>query len=209
VTTLLQIIATPHQGGDSHTRQLAERFLDSWQTVNPTGTVETLDLARVELPPLDHAMVSVLFNQPPLAPPDLVARRRKALDKLVCQFTAADTYLFVTPMWNFGLPHTLKHYFDLVIRPAYTFALSPEGAIGLLGGRTAYALITRGFDYGPGSGHADQNFLEPHLRALLGFMGITDVTTVAAEGMMLPGAEERLEEAMRSAAALGLGLVAA
>ena len=209
MTTLLQIIATPHQGGDSHTRQLAEKFLEAWQTVHPTGIIETVDLARVELPPLDHAMVSVLFDQPPLAPLDLVARRRKALDKLVCQFTSADAYLIVTPMWNFGLPHVLKHYFDLVIRPGWTFAITAEGPVGLLEGRAAYAVITRGFDYGPTSPHADHNFLEPHLRALFEFMGITDVTTVAAEGMMLPGAEARLEAAMRNAAAMALGLVAA
>ena len=209
MTTLLQIIATPHQGGDSHTRRLAEAFLEAWQTVHPTGNIETVDLARVELPPLDHAMVSVLFDQPPLAPLDLVARRRKALDKLVCQFTAADAYLIVTPMWNFGLPHALKHYFDLVIRPGWTFSLTAGGPVGLLEGRTAYAVITRGFDYGPSSPHAELNFLEPHLRALLGFMGIEDVHTVAAEGMMLPGAEDRLEETMKAAAAMGLGLVAA
>lgn len=209
MTTLLQIIATPHQGGDSHTRQLAERFLDSWQTVNPTGVVDTLDLARVELPPLDHAMISVIFNQPALAPPELVARRQKALDKLVCQFTSADSYLFATPMWNFGLPHALKHYFDLVIRPGWTFALTAEGARGLLGGRTAYALITRGFDYGPSSPRAGHNYLEPHLRALLGFMGIEDLSIVAVEGTVLPGADARMENGMRAAAALGLGLVAA
>ena len=209
MTTLLQIIATPHQGGDSHTRQLAESFLEAWQTVHPTGVVETVDLARAELPPLDHAMVSVLFDQPPLAPLDLVARRRKALDRLVSQFTSADTYLIVTPMWNFGLPHVLKHYFDLVIRPGWTFTLSAEGPAGLLEGRTAYAVITRGFDYGPASPHPEQNFLEPHLRTLLGFMGIEDFTSVAAEGMMLPGADDRLEEAKKAAAAMGLGLVAA
>ena len=209
MTTLLQIIATPHQGGDSHTRQLADSFLEAWQTVHPTGAVETVDLARVELPPLDHAMASVLFDQIPLAPPDLVARRRKALDRLVSQFTSADAYLFVTPMWNFGLPHTLKHYFDLVIRPGWTFAPSAQGTRGLLEGRTAYAVITRGFDYGPASPRADHNFLEPHLRTLLAFMGIEDLTIVAAEGMMLPGAETRLDEAMRNAAAMALGLVAA
>jgi len=209
VTTLLQIIATPHQGGDSSTRRLAESFLEAWQTVHPTGVVETLDLARVELPPLDHAMVSVLLDQPPLAPADLVARRRKALDALVSQFTSADAYLIVTPMWNFGLPHALKHYFDLVIRPGWTVAFTSDGPVGLLEGRTAYAVITRGFDYGPNSPHAEQNFLEPHLRTLLGFMGIDDLTTVAAEGMMLPGAGHRLEEARKSAAAMGLGLVAA
>ena len=207
--TLLQIIATPHQNGNSQTRHLAESFLEAWQTVHPTGIVETLDLSQVELPPMDEAMVAVLFDLPSELRADVLARRRRALDRLVTQFISADTYLLVTPMWNFGLPHTLKHYFDLVIRPGWTFSIGPKGAVGLLDGRSAYAVITRGFDYGPNSPHPEHNHLEPHLRTLLGFMGIHDLSMVAAEGMMLPGAPERLADATRAAKAMGLGLVAA
>jgi len=209
VPTLLQIIATPHRNGTSQTRHLAEAFLQGWETVNPTGVVETIDLTRIELPPLDDAMVAVLFDQPSGGPPELMAQRRRALDRLVTQFIAADAYLFVTPMWNFGLPYLLKHYFDLVIRPGWTFAIDSQGATGLLGGRPAYAVISRGFDYSPESGKAQYNHLEPHLRTLLGFMGIEDLATVAAEGMMLPGAEARLEAGRKAATAMGLGLVAA
>lgn len=209
MSTLLQIIATPNQNGHSHTRHLADAFLDAWLTVHPAGAVETLDLSKLELPPLDEPMVSVLFDQPSTAAPDQLALRRRALDRLVAQFISADAYLFVTPMWNFGLPYALKHYFDLVIRPGWTFNIGPEGPVGLLEGRSAYAVVTRGFDYGPDSPHPEFNHLEPHLRALLGFMGIRDLSAVAAEGMMLPGASERLADAKRAAAAMGLGLVAA
>jgi len=209
VPTLLQIIATPHQNGNSQTRHLADSFLQGWETVNPTGIVETIDLTQLELPSLDEPMVSVLFDQPSAWPPELLAKRRRALDRLVTQFVAADAYLFVTPMWNFGLPYVLKHYFDLVIRPGWTFSLGQHGASGLLGGRQAYAVITRGFDYSPDSGKAAYNHLEPHLRDLLGFMGIEDLSVVAAEGMMLPGADIRMEASKKAAIALGLGLVAA
>ncbi len=209
MSTLLQIIATPHQNGNSQTRKLADAFLQGWETVHPTDRVETLDLTQLELPPLDDPMVAVLFDQPSAWPEEFLAQRRRALDKLVTQFIAADAYLFVTPMWNFGLPYALKHYFDLIIRPGWTFSLGAEGATGLLGGRPAYAVITRGFDYSPESGKAEYNHLEPHLRTLLGFMGIEDVSIVAAEGMMLPGAEERMQEGVKAATALGLGLVTA
>jgi len=209
VPTLLQIIATPHQNGNSQTRQLADSFLQGWETVNPTGVVETLDLSEFDLPPLDEPMVAVLFDLPSAWPPELLAKRRRALDKLVTQFISADVYLFVTPMWNFGLPYLLKHYFDLVIRPGWTFALGEQGTTGILGGRPAYAVITRGFNYSPESGKAQYNHLEPHLRTLLGFMGIEDLSIVAAEGMMLPEAEARMEAARKAATAMGLGLVAA
>lgn len=209
MSTLLQIIATPHSAADSQTRRLATAFLDAWQTVNPGGVIETLDLGRAELPPMDEAMISVLFGRPSTAPPELLDRRRRALDPLVAQFTAADAYLFVTPMWNFGLPYPLKHLFDLVIRPGWTYAMGPEGVTGLLEGRTAYAVVTRGFDYGPTSPHPEQNHLEPHLRTLLAFMGIEDLQVVAVEGMMLPGADGRLQEGIRASSAMGLGLVTA
>jgi FMN-dependent NADH-azoreductase len=209
VSTLLQIIATPHQNGNSQTRHLAESFIEAWQTVHPSGVIETLDLSKIELPPMDETMVSVVFDLESKAPPEEVARRRRTLDRLVAQFISADAYLIVTPMWNFGLPYTLKHYFDLVIRPGWTFNIGADGPVGLLEGRSAYAVVTRGFDYGPDSPHPEYNHLEPHLRTLLGFMGIRDLSVVAAEGMMLPGASERMEEAMRAATAMGLGLVAA
>ncbi len=207
--TLLQIVATPHQNGNSQTRQLATAFLQGWETVHPTDAVETLDLAQLDLPPLDEAMVAVLFDRPSGFAGEMLAQRRRALDRLVAQFVAADAYLFVTPMWNFGLPYELKHYFDLVIRPGWTFSLGPQGATGLLGGRPAYAVITRGFDYSPESGKAQYNHLEPHLRTLLGFMGIEDLSVVAAEGMMLPGADDRMDAALKAATAMGLGLVTA
>ena len=172
MSTLLQIVATPHQNGNSQTRHLADSFLDAWLTVHPSGVVETLDLSTLELPAARRAdgRRSSSTSRPP--PPEQLAARRRALDRLVAQFTSADAYLFVTPMWNFGLPHTLKHYFDLVIRPGWTFNIGAEGPVGLLEGRTAYAVVTRGFDYGPDSPHPEFNHLEPHLRTLLGFMGI-------------------------------------
>ena len=67
--TLLQIIATPHQDGSSPTRQLADAFLQGWQTVDPTGAVETIDLTQIELPPIDERWSSVLFGQPSASPP--------------------------------------------------------------------------------------------------------------------------------------------
>ncbi len=209
MTTLLQIIATPRTGEASRTRQVARHFVDAWRAVHPTGDVETVDLGHMELPPMDAAMIAVLFDSPSHASKEQLARRRKVLDELVGQFKAADSYLFVTPMWNFGLPATLKHYFDLVIRPGWTFALGEHGPVGLLGGRTAHAVITRGFDYGPASPNAAHNHLEPHLRSLLGFMGIEELSVVAVEGTMLPGIDDRMEEGIRAATAMGLGLVAA
>lgn len=193
---LLTIVATPNPEGRSSTRRLAGAHLEGWRPSHPGWTEETLDLFATPLPPLDAPMVGVLFGYADQFPAEVVAPRARALDALVGQFVAADEYLVVTPMWNFGLPYPLKHYFDLIIRPGATFDFSGEGTAGLLGGRRATVLVTSGFDYSVTSPNADSNHLDDHLQTLFAFMGITDLTIHTVGGMQLPGAEERLQAAM-------------
>lgn len=189
---LLTIVATPHAEGQSRTRTLAAAFLARWRETHPGWKEETLDLFAAGLPPVDPAMIGVLFGYERAFPEELVAPRQAALQALVNQFVAADEYLVITPMWNFGLPYPLKHYFDLVIKPGATFGFNAEGPFGMLEGRKAQVVITTGFDYTPSSPKAYMNHLDAHLRTLFGFMGITDVDMVTVPGMQLPDADERL-----------------
>lgn len=189
---LLTIVATPHADGQSRTRALAEPFLRRWRASHGGWQEETLDLFATPLPPIDPAMVAVLFEYAEAFPPAVVAARRAALQPLLDQFTAADEFLLLTPMWNFGLPYPLKHYFDLVIKPGVTFGFDADGPFGLLRGRRATVLVTSGFDYTAGSPKGHMNHLDGHLRTLFGFMGIDDLTIETVAGMQLPDAEERL-----------------
>lgn len=194
--SLLTIIATPNPAGMSHTRQLADAHLRRWRREHPGWTEETVDLFATTLPPVDAPMIGVLFGYADRFPAELVKPRDAAVTALVDQFVAADEYLVVTPMWNFGLPYPLKHYFDLIIKPGATFGFGEEGPSGLLEGRRATVLVTSGFDYSATSPKAAMNHLDAHLRTLFGFMGVTALTIQTVTGMQLPGAEERLAEAM-------------
>lgn len=101
-------------------------------------------------------------------------------DKLVAELLAADTLVIGAPMYNFGIPSQLKSWFDYVLRAGIAFNYTEAGPEGLLKGKRAVVIETRGGLYSEGPA-AVMDAQEPHLRGMLGFMGITDVTFVRAE----------------------------
>jgi FMN-dependent NADH-azoreductase len=101
-------------------------------------------------------------------------------DKLIAELKAADLVVLGAPMYNFGMPSTLKAWFDHVLRAGITFRYSAAGPEGLLKGKKAIVIETRAGLYSEGPA-AIMDSQEPHLRTLLGFMGIDDVAFVRAE----------------------------
>ena len=108
------------------------------------------------------------------------AAGQKALQELL----AADTLVLAAPMYNFGIPSTVKAWLDHVIHPGKTFQYGANGPEGLLKGKKAVLVLSTGGAYteGPAKG---MDFVEPYLRAVLGFIGITDVTVVRAEAQAM------------------------
>ncbi|MBI1423345.1 MAG: FMN-dependent NADH-azoreductase [Gammaproteobacteria bacterium] len=102
-------------------------------------------------------------------------------DKLIAELRDADVIVLGLPMYNFGVPSTLKAYFDHVARAGVTFRYTSNGPQGLLTGKKAYVLATRGGNY-EGTPLDSQT---PYVRTFLGFLGITDVVFVYAEGLAL------------------------
>lgn len=100
-------------------------------------------------------------------------------DELIAELQAADVIVLGLPMYNFGIPSTLKAYFDHVARAGVTFRYTSDGPEGLLTGKKAYVLATRGGNY-QGTGLDTQ---EPYVRIILGFIGISEVEFVYAEGL--------------------------
>ena len=127
--------------------------------------------------------------------------RRAALalsDELVAELEAADTIVIGAPMYNFGITSTLKAWFDYVLRTGITFRYTEVGPEGLLKGKRAIVVESRGglYSEGPASVMDSQ---EPHLRTMLGFMGVTDVTFVRAEKLAFgPEAREKAIDAARA-----------
>jgi FMN-dependent NADH-azoreductase len=95
---------------------------------------------------------------------------------------SADAYLISTPMWNFSIPYTLKHYIDIIVQPKYLFRYTPNGVEGLVKNKKMVVITSRGGEYvTEPSSKADLQ--EPYLRLVFGFVGITDMTIVKAEPM--------------------------
>lgn len=112
-------------------------------------------------------------------------------DTLIAELQAADTIVIASPVYNFGPPATLKAWADLVARANTTFRYTPTGPEGLLKGKKAYLAIASG---GTPLG-ADYDFMSRWLTFFLGFLGIEVVETIAADGIMGEGAEEKIAAA--------------
>lgn len=147
------------------------------------------DLANSPVPHFDaHAAVGLRSE-----PQNDRQRAARALsDALVGELAAADTILIGAPMYNFGLPTTLKAWFDYVLRAGVTFRYTETGAAeGLVQGKRAIVVLSRGGIYSGGPA-ALMDSQEPHIRTLLAFIGITDVDFIRAEGLALgPDHRER------------------
>ncbi|MCU0948627.1 MAG: NAD(P)H-dependent oxidoreductase [Porphyrobacter sp.] len=109
-------------------------------------------------------------------------------DALIAELQAADTLVIASPIYNFGAPASLKAWADLVARAGTTFQYTATGPEGLLKGKKAYLAIASG---GTPVG-SDFDFMSRWLTFFLGFLGITDVTIIAADGIMGEGAEEKI-----------------
>jgi FMN-dependent NADH-azoreductase len=112
------------------------------------------------------------------------------IEELIDQFRSADAYLLTSPMWNFGLPYTLKHWIDCIIQPGYTFAYTDGYPVPLILGRRMVCITSRGADYSPTGPMGAYDFQEPYLRAIFGFIGVTDIEFIHAQPMDHPLLQE-------------------
>jgi FMN-dependent NADH-azoreductase len=178
--TLLHIDSSP-MGDHSISRHLTSIFVDHWKRSNPEGTVLTRDLAATELTPVTAAWVQAAYTPEPAR----TAEQKEALavsDTLIGELQAADEYVFGVPMYNFGVPGIYKEWIDQIARVGVTFSYTDGVPKGLLTGKKATILISAGGNYDPGTATAGLNFVEPYLKAVLGFLGVTDITFHTAGG---------------------------
>lgn len=195
---LLHIIATP-RGEESRTLQVTKVFLKVFTEKHTDWVVEELDLPREQLPSLTVKRVDGKYVL--LGGKDLYGELKEAWQEIIThieRFMSADAYLISTPMWNFSIPYTLKHYIDIILQPKYLFRYAPSGVEGLVKNKKMAVITSRGGDYSQGSPVHNFDFQEPYLRTVFGFVGITDITFIIAQPMDALGLEvqaKKIEEA--------------
>ncbi len=161
-------------GTNSVSRGLSAAIVDAWKRREPGLEVVYRDLAAEPLP---HWL------------PVADAASASAGDPLA-ELLAADVIVIGAPMYNFGIPSQLKAWIDRIVIAGKTFRYTASGPEGLAGGRKIIVASTRGGFYGADSGREDFDFQENYLRHVFGFIGITDIEFVRAEGLGV-GPEQR------------------
>lgn len=187
VERVLYVCASP-RGERSVSAQIAEVFLAALAE-RKAVEVDRLDPWECELPEVDGDLLAAKYAglvDAPLSPAQNAAWAQ--ISTLAKRFHRADTVLFSVPLWNFGIPYKLKHLIDAISHKGVLFTFDEQGLNGMLGGRRAVAIYTRGLGYGPDSQTPDQAFgLEkPFLDAWFRFVGINQVHSIVAEKTLGP-----------------------
>jgi FMN-dependent NADH-azoreductase len=176
--TLLKL-TTSIFGQDGASSRLAEAFVARWVTAHPGARVIERDLAADPVPHLTAEVFAGFKVQPDERSP-AQQRAVDASDALIGELKRADVLVLGLPMYNFGVPSTLKAYFDYIGRGGKTFRYTENGPEGLLGGKKAYVFCARGGVYTDGSETETS-----YVRQFLSFLGITNIEFVYAEGLAL------------------------
>ena len=186
MSEILVVHASP-RGERSHSRRLAEVFIEAWRAANPEARLTRREVGRALIPPVNEAFVAAAFYPEPNARPLAMQADLAFSDELVRELLGHDVLLISTPMHNFSVPSGLKAWIDQIVRLGLTFNHTLDNGVAqyepLVRGKKALIVTTRGgFGFGPGGELEALNHADTLLRTALGFIGITDVTVVDAEG---------------------------
>jgi FMN-dependent NADH-azoreductase len=197
--TLLQIDASP-RGDRSVSRELTREFAGAWKEANPDGQIIYRDLGHNPVPLVTETFIAAVYTPPAMRSPKLRAAI-SASDQLISELQTATDYVFGVPMYNFLVPAGFKAYIDQIVVPGRTYAYAADGSgsrIGLLKGKKATVIMSRGWIYRDGSPLSSCNLQESWIRMILGFVGVTNLEFVAAEGIAnLEGGKVGRDEYLR------------
>jgi len=192
------LIQSSPRGLESYSQKAARSIVSDLEERYLDAKVVVRDLAQNPPPHVGEAFVRGISTGPEQRTPEQTQVLASS-DVLIDELLAADVMVFAVPMHNFGLPSTLKAWIDHVVRLGRTVAYSSEkGPEGMLKGKRAILVLASGGVYSDGPAKP-LDFQEPYLRAILGFIGLTDVDVVRVEGIAVSAIGP--EKAMASALA--------
>ena len=190
MSKVLQIGSSARIQG-STSRTLTQQFVKNFQQHHPDSQIIRRDLTQPPIPHIDATWVAAYEAEPGDRTPEM----NQALtlsNCLIDELLAADRYVIGVPMYNLTIPSSLKAYIDQIVRRDRTLRFGPDGRPQpVLQNKKALIIATRKFNYRPGSPAADRNFLEPYLKAILGVIGIEDVTVVVADELAKAESRDR------------------
>lgn len=181
--TQILVIESSANLASSVSRDLTQAFLAGYKTAHPDVSVVTRDLATDPVPHLGVDLIGGFFGKPE----DLTATQKSAIavsDTLIDEVEASDIIAIGAPMYNFSIPSTLKAWIDHILRAGRTFRYGANGPEGLVSGKKVVLFLASGGVYSEGP-YKPYDFQETYLRGVLGFIGLTDVTVVRAEGLAM------------------------
>jgi FMN-dependent NADH-azoreductase len=170
-------------GGASVSRQLSAEIVAKLRAGNAGAEVTYRDIGGNPLPHLSGAVLAAA--QGPQEVTGELAQDLKTGGDVLAEFLAADTIVIGAPMYNFGISSQLKAWVDRILVAGKTFRYTEKGPEGLAGAKKVFVALSRGGFYGPDSGMGAFEHQESHLKAVFAFIGITDITFVAAEGLAI------------------------
>jgi len=185
---ILHIISSP-QGETSVTKKLGNTIVEKIKDKYPDSQVKERNLTASPFPHLDQAQIGAWFTPAENRSPEQLNTIRISEDA-IAELQEADIYVIGAPFYNFSIPSTLKAYLDHIVRPGVTFKYNEKGQPeGFLKNKKVYIATASSGVYSEG---AFQSFdhVSPYLKFLLGFIGITDITFIRAEGLRIDGIKE-------------------
>jgi FMN-dependent NADH-azoreductase len=170
-------------GENSKSRSLGSEFVAAWRRAHPGTSVVERHLLPESLPHYTGSALGAAVTPAEKRTPEQ-AEAAALADALIAEIEAAETIVLAVPMYNFSIPSTFKAWIDHVVRAGRTFRYGAAGAEGLLRGKRVFIIASRGGIYTEGPAKS-MDFHEPYLRAVLGFIGLTDISFVYAEGLAM------------------------
>jgi len=207
MSNVLYITAHPLSEEESLSMAVGKEFIEVYKQTHPEDEVVHLDLYKADIPYLD----ADVFNgwkklRSHSSIHDLSTDERLKVGRLAelgGQFLLADKYIFVTPMWNFSVPAIMKTYIDAITVSGKTFKYTKEGAKGLLEGKKALHIQSRGDIYSHGP-EMEREMGHRYLEVMMDFFGIKSFESIIIEGQMkFPEKVSQIKEnALREAKAM-------
>lgn len=179
----LLAIQTSLFGPEGGSSRLVQQFVDNWMHQHPQGRAIVRDLGSKPVPHLDAATFHAFATPEDARTPDQQAAARFS-ESLIEELIEADVLVLGVPMYNLGVPSTLRAYFDQLGRAGITFRYSENGPVGLVGDKPTFVMVTRGGVYG------EDHPQGQYIRQFLGLLGIKNIEFVHAEGLAM-GADTR------------------